>query len=81
MTAIYVLKLEKVVSITKEEENAIYDSAETLDSNPELFLPSAFFSDSDFSENRKELEAKVTPETLKVLKELSTTGESFVICN
>ena len=80
MTAIYVLKLEKVISITKVEEAVVYESAETLDSSPEFFLPSEFFSDPDFSEDRKELEAKVTPETLKVLKDMAETGESFVIC-
>lgn len=81
MTAVYVLRLEKVASITKEEENAIYDSAETLDSNPELFLPKEFFSGPDFSDDKKELEAKVTPESLKVLMELAKNSESFVISN
>lgn len=81
MTSIYVLKLEKVASITKEEEDAIYDSAEMLDSSPEFFLPKEFFNGPDFLDDRKELEAKVTAESIKVLMELAKNGESFVISN
>lgn len=80
MRAIYTVRFEKVVDITSEEASAIYDSTEETDSSPELFLPQEYFTDPKLEEDRQKLEARVTPETFKVLKELSEAGEMFVIC-
>lgn len=80
MRAIYTVKFEKVVDITSEEANAIYDSTEETDGSPELFLPQEYFTDPELAEDRQKLEAGVTPETLKALKELAENSETFVIC-
>lgn len=80
MRAIYTVRFEKVIDISSEEATAIYDSTEETDSSPELFLSQEYFTDPELEEDRKELEAKVSPETFKALKELAEAGETFVIC-
>lgn len=79
MRAIYTIRFEKVADITSEEATAIYDSSEETDSSPELFLSQEYFTDPELAEDRQKLEARVSPETFKVLKELAESGETFVI--
>ena len=78
MPTIYKVKFEKTIDISEKEANVIYELSDGVDSidSPEIFISSSTFDDEECKE---ELESCFESKTLKVIKDLSKSGQTFII--
>jgi len=80
MPGLYRVRFEKMIDLTIDEFNAIFDYSEPVEDSSEYWLALDFQdNDPDMIKAVQNLKSRVRPEVFKILKMIADEGSSFVL--